>query len=340
VLNMKVAPLSSTLSPGLASAPATARAPALASGAQPWRAPPALRPGDRIAVVAPAGPVPPTRYAAGAVHLEGRYELLTAPGLFHKTGYLAGDDGRRLADLRWALSDPSVRAVCCARGGYGTLRYLPQLLALPSAELRPVPLVGFSDITVLHAWAATARLRTIHGPVVTQLGELTAADAAALWTLLEDPAPPPPLEELLLLAARAPVQGRLLGGNLEVLSRLCGTPLGQALLPGEPVVLLLEEVTEAPYRIDRALTQLLLSGALGQVCAVVVGDLVRCDGPADGSHPSALDVIAERLHSLGVPILAGAPIGHGARNRAVPLGALVECNPQRRSPEFLEGAVS
>lgn len=314
---------------------------AISSGAQPWRAPPALRPGERIAVVAPAGPVPEARYAAGAVHLEARYELVTAPGLFHKTGYLAGEDGRRLADLRWALSDPSVRAVCCARGGYGTLRYLPQLLALPSSELRPVPLVGFSDITVLHAWAATARLRTIHGPVVTQLGELTAADAAALWTLLEDPAPPPPLEELLPLGApRAPVQGRLLGGNLEVLSRLCGTPLGQALLPGEPVVLLLEEVTEAPYRIDRALTQLLLSGALSQVCAVVIGDLVRCDGPADGSHPSALDVIAERLHSLGVPILAGAPIGHGPRNRAVPLGARVECNPHRRSLEFLEGAVS
>ena len=73
---------------------------------------------------------------------------------------------------------------------------------------------------------------------------------------------------------------------------------------------------------------------------MVVGDLVRCDGPADGSHPSALDVIAERLHSLGVPILADAPIGHGPRNRSVPLGARVECNPQRRSLEFLEGAVS
>lgn len=308
--------------------------------ASSWRAAPALRPGERVAVVAPAGPVPPPRYEAGLAQLQARYEVVTTGGLLAQAGYLAGEDGRRLAELRWALSDPSVRAVCCARGGYGTLRYLPELLAVPTDERRPVPLVGFSDITVLHAWAAAAHLRTIHGPVVTQLGELSAADAAALWALLEDPAPPPPLCELeLLTTARTPVRGRLLGGNLEILSRLCGTPLAQALLPGEPVVLLIEEVTEAPYRIDRALTQLVLAGALAQVRAVVVGDLVRCEGPADGSHPSALAVISGRLERLGIPVLAGAPIGHGTRNRAVPLGAQVLCDPRRGRVEFLEGAV-
>lgn len=309
-------------------------------GGSSWRAAPLLRPGDQVAVIAPAGPVPPPRYAAGVAHLAARYKVVTAGGLLSQTGYLAGDDGRRLAELRWALSDPAVRAVFCARGGYGTLRYLPALLAVPAAELRAVPLVGFSDITVLHAFAALARRRTIHGPVITQLGDLTAGDAEALWGLLEDPAPPPPLGELEpLTAVRTEATGRLLGGNLEVLSRLCGTPLMQALLPGEPVVLLLEEVTEAPYRIDRALTQLLLSGALSQVRAVVVGDLVRCEGPADGSHPSALAVLAERLGRLGVPVLAGAPIGHGARNRAVPLGAPVVVRPALRRVEFLDGAV-
>lgn len=308
--------------------------------AEVWRAAPALRPGARVAVIAPAGPVPPPRYAAGMARLAARYEVVASGGVLTQTGYLAGDDGRRLAELRWALSDPSVRAVFCARGGYGTLRYVPELLAVPIAEQRTVPLVGFSDITVLHAWAALGRRRTIHGPVLTQLGELAADDVAALWALLENPAAPPPLAGLeLLTGARTVASGRLLGGNLEVLSRLCGTPLLQALLPGEPVVLLIEEVTEAPYRIDRMLTQLLLAGALAQVRAVLVGDLVRCEGPKDGSHPSARAVIAERLGRLGVPVLAGAPLGHGERNRAVPLGARVTVHPERGCVEFLEGAV-
>jgi muramoyltetrapeptide carboxypeptidase len=311
--------------------------------AQTWRAAPALRPGDQVAVIAPSGPVPAARYEAGVARLRERYRVATAAGLLSATGYLAGADGRRLAELRWALGDPAVRAVLCGRGGYGLLRYLPQLVAVRPDELRPLPVVGFSDITLLHAFFATARLRTIHGPVVTQLGELPAADVAALWALLEDPAPPPPLDDLQPVngcAGQAPVFGRLLGGNLEVLSRLCGTPLGMALRPGEPVVLLLEEVTETPYRIDRALTQLLLAGALAEVRAVVIGDLVRCEGPADGSHPSALAVLGERLATLDIPVLAGAPLGHGSRNRAVPLGARVRLCPRRGRLEFLEGAVA
>jgi muramoyltetrapeptide carboxypeptidase len=133
------------------------------------------------------------------------------------------------------------------------------------------------------------------------------------------------------------VTGRLLGGNLEVLSRLCGTPLGEALLHSGEVVLLLEEVTEAPYRIDRALTQLRLAGLLDKVVAVVVGELLRCEGPAE--HPAALAVIVERLGDLGMPVLAGAPIGHGARNRAVPLGVQVVVDPRRGCLAFAEAAV-
>jgi muramoyltetrapeptide carboxypeptidase len=135
-----------------------------------------------------------------------------------------------------------------------------------------------------------------------------------------------------------PVRGRLLGGNLEVLSRLCGTALQAALTQSGPVVLLIEEVTEAPYRIDRALTQLLVSGALRCVVAVVVGDLVRCEGPAE--HPTALAVIAERLSGLGVPIVAGLPLGHGARNRAVPLGVEVEVCARRGALSFVEACVT
>ncbi|MCS6915775.1 MAG: LD-carboxypeptidase [Myxococcales bacterium] len=303
-----------------------------------WLRPPALRPGDRVAVVAPSGPVPPERLEPGLALLRARYEVVHAPGLRSRTGYLAGEDGRRLAELRWALSDPSVQAVFCARGGYGLLRYLPALCAVPEAERRPVPVVGFSDITVLHAWAASARLTTIHGPVLTQLVSLPPEDVEALFALLEHPGHPPPLEGLVTLRpGRA--RGRLLGGNLELLSRLCGTALSSALRPGEPVVLLLEEIGEQPYRIDRALTQLRLSGALDEVVGVVLGDFVACEG-GDGATPSALSVVVERLDALGVPLCSGAPIGHGTRNRAVPLGARVELDADAGVLRFYDGAVS
>lgn len=305
-----------------------------------WRRPWALTKGARIAVIAPAGPVPAERFERGLARLRTRYRPVMAPGVLDQQGFLAGPDGRRLAELRWALSDPGVDAVICARGGYGALRYLPALAAIRAEDQRALPLIGFSDITVLHAELARLRLPSIHGPVVTQLGELADDDVEALWSLLEDPSPPPPLRGLTPVRSPAgPVRGRLLGGNLELLSRLVGTLAVDVLRPGEPVVLLLEEIGEAPYRIDRALTQLALAGALADVVAVLVGDLVRCEPPTGAGHPSALEVIAEHFAPRGVPVLAGAPIGHGERNRAVPLGARVEVDPQNQRVVFLEGAV-
>jgi muramoyltetrapeptide carboxypeptidase len=310
------------------------------SGLPPWRRPPALRSGDRVALIAPSGPLPKERLERGMAVLSRRYELLDAPGLLSRHGFLAGDDGRRLSELRWALSDPAVRAVFAGRGGHGLLRHVGALHPVERDELRPLPVVGFSDITVLHAFCSQRHLVSIHGPVVTQLGELPEDDVAALWALLEDAAPPPPLEGLLTLRGpESEVHGRLLGGNIEVLSRLCGTPLQAALHPGEPVVLLVEEVTEAPYRIDRALTQLLFSGALRDVRAVVVGDLVRCDPPTPDS-PTALQVIVERAAQLHVPVLSGAPVGHGQRNRPLPIGARVTLEPRRGRLLFHDGATT
>lgn len=314
---------------------------ALPQSAQAWRRANALRPGDRVAVIAPSGPLPEERFFAGAELLAQRYELCRAPGLLDKQGFLAGSDGRRLAELRWALSDPTVRAVFAGRGGHGLLRLVNSLAAILRSELRPLPLIGFSDITVLHAFAARHLFSSIHGPVVTQLPLLPAEDVKALWALLEHPAPPPPLLGLQPVGpiARERIEGRLLGGNLEVLSRLCGTPFAGALRPGEPVVLLLEEVAEAPYRIDRALTQLLLSSVLADVQAFVVGDLTRCDPPSpDSQH--ALEVIAERAAQLGAVVVAGAPVGHGARNRPLPLGARVTLEPRAGRLIFHDGAVA
>ena len=321
---------------------------------QPWRQGKRLRPGDSVAVIAPSGPVPPERYERGLAVLSARYRVEDSPGVLERYGFLAGNDGRRLSALRWALSSPQSHAVFCGRGGYGLLRLVPALSSLigDGYAMGEAPVVGFSDITVLHALCALRRQVSIHGPVVTQLGELPAGDVAALWALLEDPGPPPPIVDLQPLnqAARggdAVIGGRLLGGNLEMLSRLCGTPFAAALTPGEPVVLLLEEVGEVPYRIDRALTQLALSGALRDVVALVVGDLVRCQAPAaadgsvdtSGAPTTAQAVIGERAQALGLPAFVNAPLGHGDRNRPVPLGVAVELHCLDGALHFKDGAV-
>jgi muramoyltetrapeptide carboxypeptidase len=296
--------------------------------------PPRLQKGDPIAIVAPAGPVPEERFAPGLALLQARYDVRWSPRVFARSGFLAGDDAARRAELEAALTDAQVRAVVCARGGYGVMRYLgdldPMLL-----QRQPRALVGFSDITALHAWAARAGVASVHGPVVTQLGELPGDDVAALFDVLEG-ARPATQSGLASLAAPTVAEGPLYGGNLELVTRLLGTRFA---FPLADAVLLLEEIGERPYRLDRALTQLALAGVLEQVAAVVLGDLVRCVEP-DGSGPTAVEVVRERLGRLGVPVLAGLPVGHGPRNQALGLGVRVRVDGGAGILEPLEPALA
>jgi muramoyltetrapeptide carboxypeptidase len=296
-------------------------------------------------VIAPAGPVPPDTFEAGVARLGQRYRVSYDGGVLARDGFLAGDDERRLHELERALGDPGVRAIFCARGGYGITRLLARLDTLaPALVKNPKILVGFSDVTVLLSWVAQrAGLRSVHGPVVSQLGRLPDADLQALWDLIEQPAPPPPIAGLSQLAGNAPVaSGGLIGGNLEVLTRLCGTPW-QPDLRG--AILLVEEVGERPYRIDRELTHLDAAGVLRGLAGAVIGDLIRCEEPATAwpgqSSPDARAVVAERLAHAGVPLaMAGLPVGHGDRNRALPHGARVTLDAARGELVFLEGAVA
>jgi muramoyltetrapeptide carboxypeptidase len=298
--------------------------------------PPRLAPGDVVRVVAPSGPVPREAFLAGVKALTGRYQLRFDEGIFAREGYLAGPDDRRLAELVAALGDPEARAVMMARGGYGLLRILPFLDA-SSLRLAPKPLVGFSDGTALLAFAARGGITSIHGPVLSQLGGLPAQDQAALVRLLEEPAPGLLLGDLQdLIPGR--VQGPLLGGNLEVFSRLIGTPY----LPDlSGAILFFEDLAERPYRVDRLITYLDLAGVFGAVSAVVVGDFSGCREPEatrEGS-PTVEAVLTERLGRLPIPVVMGATIGHGTRNVALPYGALCELDTRRASLVALEGAV-
>ncbi len=294
--------------------------------------PPRLRAGDTVAVVAPAGPIPRDALAPGVERLAGRYRLRYDDALFTRDGYLAGSDERRAAELTAAIADREVRGIFCARGGYGLMRILPSL-PIDALAAAPRPLVGFSDVTALHAACARAGLATIHGPTLSHLGAIDRGYTDALIALLESPSPPPPWSGLQRISGGAG-RGVAIGGNLELTTRLLGTPYAW---PLDGNVLFLEEIGERPYRVDRALTQLELAGA-PRLAAVVVGDLTRCV-EKDQEGPTAEEVVRERVARWGVPALAAAPFGHGERNRPFPLGGRVAVDADAGTVTFLEGAV-
>ncbi len=297
--------------------------------------PPALRAQDTVAVVAPAGPFDRASFEAGLRVLAERYRPVFDDGCFARTRYLAGDDGRRLEELTAALADDAVKAVFTARGGYGSMRILSNLWAkLRVAGLPPKPLVGFSDITALHLAFQAAGWVSIHGPVVTQLGTQPRAVVDRLFRLLESPATSaPPLSGTPLVAGIA--EGPLLGGNLSVLTRLLGTPYLPSL---EGAVLLLEDVGERPYRLDRMWTHLALAGVFDQVRGIALGEFIDCEEP-NGDYRSR-DVLAALAAEAGLPCVGGFPIGHGAANLAVPLGGRVRLEADAGTLAFLEPAVA
>ncbi|MHB8420041.1 MAG: S66 peptidase family protein [Myxococcales bacterium] len=296
---------------------------------------PALRPGDAVSVVAPSGPFERAPFEAGVAVLRGLgLEPRFDDRLFARFRYLAGRDEERLALWEEAAADPATRAVWCARGGYGAMRLLPRIRLRAFLD-RPKLFAGFSDATALHAALNARSLRTLHAPVLTQLGHQPPEVIERLRALLFSKAPPPPLEAAprsTWVPGRA--RGVLLGGNLSVLSRLIGTPYLPSL---SGAILFAEDVGESPYRLDRLWTHLALSGALEGVRGVAVGTLTDCE-KKDADY-RALDVVADLCRGLGVPAAGSFPVGHGPINQPLPLGAQVELDADAGRLTFLEGAV-
>lgn len=302
-----------------------------------------------VRVVAPGSPFEPAPFEAGLRVLRDRLGLVPRlrDDIGARAGYLAGDDARRLEEWREAVADAEARAIFCARGGYGVLRLLQAIDPAPLL-LRPKLLVGFSDVTALHALLNRAGLATVHGPVVTQLGRAPDDAVEHLAALLGGRAPrpgawaaPAPGAGLVGAATLTPgrASGPLLGGSLTLLAHLCGTPF---LPPLEGAILALEDVAERPYRLDRYLTQLRLSGALEGLAGVALGQLTGCDD-GDGS---AAEVVRGLVRALGVPAVEGFAFGHEDRNLALPLGpraTLVAPGPGEEGPPrllFDEGATA
>ncbi|HYD39369.1 MAG TPA: LD-carboxypeptidase [Anaeromyxobacter sp.] len=279
--------------------------------------------GDVVRVIAPASPFDPELLAQGLVALRDRLGFVPRhrDDMFSRRRYLAGDDARRLDEWREAVADPEARAIFCARGGYGTMRILRGVDAAPLLA-RPKVLVGFSDITALHAVLNRAGLATVHGPVLTQLGRAPQAAVEHLAALLtRGPAAaaegtPAPGAGLAGTAVIRPgvVEAPLLGGSLTLLAHLCGTGLLPSLAGA---ILAIEDVDEKPYRLDRYLTHLRLAGALEGVAGIALGQFTDCD--AQGVRGE--DVMGDWAAELGVPAIQGLPFGHEDANFALPLGA-------------------
>ena len=285
-----------------------------------------------------------TRLQNGLIRLGDAFRIELAPTLHAPRppgvpSYLAASDEQRADELAWMIKNPDIRAIILARGGYGLMRILDRLdPALLRAD--PKPIVGFSDATALLSWAYVAcGVRGIHGPMIVQLPDLPEPQIGHLIGMLTNTRTSGPRPWQLAAHGTGVHTGPLLAGNLTMVSMLVGTPWA---LPLAGAVLALEEVGEKPYEIDRYLTQLRLTGALGGIGAVVLGELTRCtdaNPPSGDVDPAsaARDVVIERLR--GIPLGIGAPLGHGALNEAVPFGARSVLDLDRGTFEITEPAV-
>lgn len=299
---------------------------------QPLIKPQALRPGDTIGIAAPASPFDRQAFDRGVAVLESMgYRVRIPDDLFSRQGYLAGPDSERVSQLIKLFEDESVRAIFCARGGFGSMKLLP-LLDFETICAHPKILVGFSDITaLLVAIYNRCGMVTFHGPLVTTLKRDSEKTCLALIDAIGSSRPLAlkPRKAMVLNPGRA--SGRLVGGNLTSLCHLMGTPYEP---PFEGHLLFLEDRGEAPYRIDRMLSQLHLGGHLDGVAGVILGSFQGC-GPLEDVYA----VVKEAFRHTGVPILAGFDLGHGTDNLTVPIGLEPELDAEVGSLRFQEPAI-
>ena len=273
-----------------------------------------LSAGARIAAVAPSGVFDPSRLVGGIQTVESwGYTVVPGAHLHQAHRYYAGTQAERTEDLVWALTAPDIDAVWFARGGYGTVQ---TLAGLPWDSLDGRPVVGFSDATALFSAMHLKGISGgIHGPVLHSLADLADDDSQeAIRRALKGGAIT--LAGRPLGSGQLPVTGPVVGGNLCVLASLAGTPWA---LQSEGCIVVLEDVGEVPYRIDRLIQQLIDSGALSGAVGIALGEFRGCEAAQDASW-TLEDVLADRLLPLGIPVLAGLPTGHGPQNRAWRVG--------------------
>ncbi len=278
--------------------------------------PPLLKKHSRVALVSPAGPI------AGEEDLERArenalalgWEPVTGKHAGKKHGYLAGEDAHRVEDLNDAIRNPDIDGIWCVRGGYGAMRLLDDIDYTAFAK-NPKPLIGYSDITAIHsAIYNKTSLVTFHGPTAREkLSDFSRASLIKAVVEQSDSCGVAP-NAREIVAGRA--EGRLAGGNLSLIAALIGTPYAVNLAGA---ILILEDVGEPLYRIDRMMHQLLLAGALNGCKGIALGDFTGAD--ENGSTEAFDALLGGFAKKLDVPCLAGIPVGHIAEQWTIPIGA-------------------
>ncbi len=297
--------------------------------------PPPLQPGDLLRVIAPSGALREFEAFQNGLEIwrSHGYRIELQSNWDAREGYLAGTDSERRQQLAAAWKDPSCQGILCTRGGYGSARLLEnwtwptsQKLKVESSTLQPSNLqpstlkwlIGFSDITALLWSLSQLGISGIHGPVLTSLAAEPEWSHKRLFDCVEGR----PLAPLTGIGwGGGKVRGILLPANLTVATHLLGTPV-QPHLDG--VILALEDVTEAPYRIDRMLTQWRMSGMFKSVRGIALGRFSRCDPPPNIPSWTVEEVLRDRLSDLGIPIVSDLPFGHEGANAALPVGQPVQ----------------
>ena len=283
--------------------------------------PPPVRSGARIALLSPSGPLRGPDELERARHTceSLGWHPVTMPNALGSAGYFAGDDATRAADLQHALENRDIDAIWCLRGGYGAARLLEHV-RWNALRARPRPLIGFSDITALHvAVARECGVVTYHGP--TARSPLTDFSRDSLVRALNGADSCGDARDARVIRP-GNARGRLAGGNLAVLASLVGTRWSPRF---EGAIVVLEDVNEATYRVDRMLLQLRLSGVLDGCRAIAFGQCTKCDEEADGGGRRSLDeILSETAQRLNVPCVAGLPVGHIDEQWTLPLGADAE----------------
>lgn len=300
--------------------------------------PRALRPGDRLAVLCVSGPVDPEPLAAGldALRFAGldpvTYPSARDPGTMRP--YLAGDDAMRAGDLRAALTDPGIAGILFARGGYGAQRTLEAMDWDGLDGLPPKVLAGYSDVTaVLEAVAVRFGWASLFSPMAAIRGDAAHYSFGSLLRTLMRPAEATAIRyPQAVTVVPGTARGVTVGGTLSLLTSSLGTGTSR---PARGGILLLEDVGEEPFRVDRMLTQLRRSGYLDGVAGIVAGTFSGC-GPPELIQ----DILAERLGVLAVPMLAWANVGHGGPFQTFPLGIAAELDAGRATVRLLDPPLS
>ena len=293
--------------------------------------PPPLQSGDRLMVIAPSGALREMdRFKQGVeIWRNWGFEVDLHAAFDDRWGYLAGRDAVRRQQLLDACGNDRYRGILCARGGYGGTRLLegwqwPE--GMPARWL-----IGFSDITSLLWSLADRGIAGVHGPLLTTLAQEPHWSRERLFNLVTGKGIPS-IQGTPWVGGQA--TGRLLPANLTVATHLLGTCHEPALAGA---ILAFEDVTEAPYRIDRMLTHWRMMGKLDQVNGIALGRFSQCDPPADVPSFSVGEVLRDRIADLGIPVVADLPFGHDGENAALPVGVMARLDGDNGNLSILKG---